>query len=196
MNVLSIVAIILGSILGLFLLIRIIYSSSWYNALIFIILAAGILYAYWFLASFVYSYMKATVKFHTTNKNMEIWDNIWYTILILFIIMIISLFIKMSKSTNNKVWSSFMYVFGLGFILALYTVMYYLYMFYDEMPKITGILTGIVIGLTAIMYLFSYMNWNISIFYIIYGLAVLIWLIALFLFIFYLMSRCYNWMVV
>lgn len=196
MNVFSKVAVAIACILGLFLFVRILYSSSLYNAIIFFILAAVILYIYWMLASFIYGFIRSSTQFHTTDKNMEIWDNIWYTILIIFIVTILTLFIQITKSTNSKVWASFMYVFGIAFIFVFYTIMYYLYMFYEEVPKITGILTAIVVGLTGIMLLFNYLNWTLSVFYIIYGIAMVIWLMCLFLFIFYLMAMCYNWLVV
>jgi hypothetical protein len=196
MNVFSKVAVAIACILGLFLFVRILYSSSLYNAIIFFILAAVILYIYWMLASFIYGFIRSSTQFHTTDKNMEIWDNIWYTILIIFIVTILTLFIQITKSTNSKVWASFMYVFGIAFIFVFYTIMYYLYMFYEEVPKITGILTAIVVGLTGIMLLLNYLNWTLSVFYIIYGIAMVIWLMCLFLFIFYLMAMCYNWLVV
>lgn len=196
MSALLILLIIFGSIFGLFILFRLFYSNTWYNVLFSLLIAGIILYVYWILGGIVYSFFKSTIKFKTSKKNMELWDTIWYLIFIVFLITILTVFVKMLKNSGNTYLNIFMYVFGLGFLLFFYTIMYYLYVYYEDIPKITGILVAIAVGLTVLIKIVEIFTEMPSPVYVLYGITLMVTLMCVFVFIFYIMTLCYDWLIV
>lgn len=199
MNLLWIIIFIIAFFVLLYLGLKFLYSADAPQALKFIIFFPGIIFAYWSIFNAIYY---ATIKYlyiENKNKNMIIWDNIWYALVITLVAMFCAIFIKTVKKRSFDINTLF-YTLVLGFVLLIYTGMYYLYLFDDKIYEILqwtsvawGGLTLIVIASYVIQYYTNnkYINILISFIYFLYGILFIFWLTCLFIAIYKLFNENY-----
>lgn len=191
--------IILGIILTLLLLaliIRAFVSGQIWIVLKFLIIMSLILVIYYYIGIYLYAFYLSIVPAKPKNKNMVIWDNVWYTILIILLALLCTVFIKSVKKNTLQVallFNSFTALIG----LILFTIMYYLYMYYEYIAKITAIMTLAMIIGTVIVLVIKYFNISSNVTYplfIIYSFICLVFLMTFFLFTFYILSKTYDFL--
>jgi hypothetical protein len=135
------------------------------------------------------------------NKNMIIWDNIWYALVITLVAMFCAIFIKTVKNSNldtNTLFNTLV----LGFVLLVYTAMYYLYLFDNQIYEILK-WTSIVFAILSLIVIISYflpeliteniyISVLLSFIYFLYGILLIFLLICLFIVIFKLFNENYE----
>lgn len=169
-----------------------ILKAQFYEFIIFFILGIFILLVYYILGSYIYSFFIALSQFGRTTVDMEIWDNIWYSLFFIFIILMLTVFIKSVKDDGMR-WNILIYAIGTLFALIVYTIIYYLYVYYDMVPKLTFYLTITMIVFTAIiMFTKGLSSSLLTPIYILFVFVTLVYLICLFLFLFKILAGCYN----
>ena len=194
----NLVLIILLSILAAFFVgmiaINFMMSSNFYGSMMFVFIFISIILIYYFLGTYVYAMMASIFYIPESSRaDMELWDNIWYILFIIFVMLILAVFIKSVKD-NGMRWNLLLSSIGVFFILLLYTIMYYIILYNQYIGKLTFILTWVVIIYTilimAIRGLTLSMNFTAPIFTL-YGLLTIVYVICLFVWIFNMLSGCY-----
>jgi hypothetical protein len=182
MNLLWIIIFIIAFFVLLYLGLKFLYSADAPQALKFIILFPLTIFVYWTIFNAIYY---ATIKYlyiENKNKNMIIWDNIWYALVITLVAMFCAIFIKTVKKRSFDINTLF-YTLILGFVLLIYTGMYYLYLFDDKIYEIlqwTSIAWGALTLIVIASYFLpdnKYINILISFIYFLYGILFMFWLI-------------------
>jgi hypothetical protein len=197
------IIILIGILVGIILVcvlmgfvIKLFVSGKLWNIMQFIGLAGLILYAYYRAGGYIYSFYASWVPFRYENKNMVHWDDVWYTIFIIFLIMMCSVFIKTVKKGNVS-WGRLSYAIGVLGVLAFYTIMYYLYMYYDSIFEIMGYLTVGMIIMTGIVIFIKKIGLSYGMsapFYMLYSVTGLTFIMAGFLFLFKIFGKCYDFL--
>ena len=200
MNLLWIIIIIIAFFVLLYLGLKFLYSADAPRALKFIILFPLTIFAYWSIFNAIYYATIQYLYIENKNKNMIIWDNIWYALVITLVAMFCAIFIKTVKKRSFDINTLF-YTLVLGFVLLIYTGMYYLYLFDDkiyEILKWTSIAWGGLTFIVGASYFLpklivdnKYINILISIIYFIYGNLFIFWLTCLFIAIYKLFNENY-----
>jgi hypothetical protein len=195
LTLLYILAAIILIFVGFAFIIKLFVSGLVWRVSKFILILGIVIYVYFKLGGYIYAFYLTWVPFKYVNKNMRVWDDIWYTILIIFIIIMCSVFIK-SVKINNINWERLFYGLGALALLGFYSIAYYLYLYYDYIGTITGILTVAMILASGIVVMIK--NFGVSYgyaapFFMIYSVIGLSYIMACFLFLFYVLNKCYDW---
>lgn len=186
---------IIVAFVALAFLIRMLVSGKIWAIMKFLVILCLVIYIYYKVGGYIYKFYLTWVPFKYVNKNMRVWDEIWYSLLILFIIIMCSVFIKTVK--NNSInWERLFSGLSVLGTLGFYTIMYYLYFYYEHIATITGILTIAIIVASGIVILLK--NSGLSYgytapFFMIYAIIGLTYMMACFLFFFYILNKCYDY---
>ena len=164
-----------------------------HNIFGYIIVVILLFILYWIfgytIAEFYYKY----VYLINIKKNMEIWDNIWYSIAFILLAVIIALIVKSIKEKFPRVNLIFASI-GLILILFIYTIIYYMIIFYNKIGQILFITFIIVTAMTAFIFLLTWFKIKIFLpLYAIYGVACMIFIIALILYILSVAGVVYDY---
>lgn len=163
----------------------------------FLIILSIILFLYYFAAIFLQGVYISIFPTAPKNKNMELWDNVWYALLAIFLTLMSTVFIKSLKK-NDLQFKLVMNALGSFTILSLFSVLYYFYLYDDYINKITLILTIASFGMTAIVLLIQYFNISnvvTSIIFVIYGILLIVYFMALLFFVYDVLSNVYDFLI-
>ena len=178
------------------LIIRAFISGQIWTFIKFIGITFVILTIYYFLGVYLYDIFKNIIPKKKNNKSMIIWDNIWYTILFIHIILICTVFIKSMKRKELHVVLLFKSILAL-IVLMMFTLMYYLYMYYEYIGQAIGIATIAMFVGTIIVLIIKYLNISYNVVYpvfIIYSLICLIFLMTFLVFTVSILSKTYDFL--
>ena len=187
---------ILAGMLLLALIIRAFVSGKIWSIMKFAIIIVVILTLYWFIGMYVYELYMFIMPTKPKNKNMAVWDNVWYAILIVFLVLLCTVFIKSLKKTELQItllYNSFVALI----VLVMFTMMYYLYMYYERINEITGYVTLAAVVGTAIVLVIKHFGISFETVYpifIIYSFICMIFLMTFFIFTFSLLSKTYDFL--
>ena len=195
--------IILWILFGLILLIlllafivRAFVSGQIWSLIKFVIILGIILTIYYYLSIYLYGIYLNIIPAKPKNKNMEVWDNFWYAILIIFLSLLCTVFIKSIKKNDLQIALLFN-TFAAFIALIMFTIMYYLYVYYEYIGKITLIATCAMFIGTIIVLIIKFLNISYGIVYplfIIYSFICLVFLMTFFLFTFSILSKTYDFL--
>jgi len=192
--VLIILLSIIGGFIGLLMLMKFMMSPSFPNVMMFLFIFASVVLVYYFLGNFIFGFFKSIIGYNWRgNKNMDFWDNIWYLILIVFIMLILAVFIKSIKD-NGMRWNLLLSAIAVLFILFLYTVLYFVILYNDKLGYATFILTIIIAIYTAIIMLIR--GWSMKFtapIFSIYAMLTIVYGICLFVLVFNMLLKCYDY---
>lgn len=179
----------------LILLIAITLHSTRY--LLYILIYIVVLSICIYFGKYLTDILKQYIYSPTENPNMVIMGNIWYVLFIIFIMLICALFIKSVKESTVRMNIVYACV-GIMLILFIYTILYYIIMFYDRINKIIIYLTIIEFIATCIVIILikidnTYLNNFLSYLYIIYGIITFTFIIALIIYIYYILDKSYDY---
>jgi hypothetical protein len=201
MNLLWIIVFTIAFFIIVYLGFKFLYSADFPQVVKFLIIFPSTLFIYWTIFNAIYY---ATIKYlyiENKNKNMIIWDNIWYALVITLVAMFCAIFIKTVKNSNldtNTLFNTLV----LGFVLLVYTAMYYLYLFDNQIYEILK-WTSIVFAILSLIVIISYflpeliteniyISVLLSFIYFLYGILLIFLLICLFIVIFKLFNENYE----
>jgi hypothetical protein len=192
--VLIIIIIIVAIFLGGLLFLNFLMSPYFYKAMMFLFIFVSVLLVYYFLGRYLYQFTTSIFYIPpSARQNMVLWDNIWYLIFVIFILLILAVFIKSVKD-NGMRWNLLLSSIGVLFILILYTIMYYIIVYNEYVGqnifKLTIVL-GIYTGIIMIIREWS-MKFTAPIFTL-YALLSLIYIICIFVWIFNMLIGCYSY---
>lgn len=198
-DVILLLVYILAGIIVLFValafVIRLLVSGKIWAIMKFLVILCIVIFVYYKLGGYIYKFYLSWVPFKYVNKNMRVWDEIWYSLLIIFIIIMCSVFIKTVKS-NNINWERLFTGLSVLAALGFYTIMYYLYFYYEHIATITGFLTIAMIIASGLVVLVknSGLSYGYSApIFILYAVIGLTYMMAGFLFFFYILNKCYEY---
>jgi hypothetical protein len=177
-------------------LIRLMVSGKFWNIARFIVMAGIVLYLYYRAGGYIYTLYMSMVPFNYNNKNMVHWDDVWYSIFIIFLIMLCSVFIKTVRRGNIS-WDRLFHTIGVLGVLGFYTIMYYLYMYHDHIFKIVGYLTVAMAIMSGIIYFIkrSGVSYGVAApFFMIFSVVGLTYIMAGFIFVYKLFGKCYDFL--
>jgi hypothetical protein len=186
---------IIVTFVALAFLIRLLVSGQIWAILKFIIILCLVIYVYYKLGGYIYKFYLTWVPFKYVNKNMKAWDEVWYSLLIIFIITMCSVFIKSVKN-NNINWQRLFTALAVLGTLGFYTIMYYLYFYYEYIGSITGYLTIAMIVATGLVIMMKHSGLSYGYtapVFMLYALVGLTYMMACFLFFFYILNKCYDY---
>lgn len=191
--------IIFGIILAFLLLafiIRAFVSGKIWSLIKYAVILFLILVTYYYISMYLYELFSNIMPKKPKNKNMEIWDNVWYAILIIFLALLCTVFIKSMKKNDLQIallFNSFVALVA----LVMFTIMYYLYMYYDYIGQATGIASIAMFFGTIIILIIRYLKISYTVVYpifIIYSFICLVFLMTFFLFTFSILSKTYDFL--
>jgi hypothetical protein len=173
--------------------VRLLTSSSMHNMFAYIIIVVLLFIIYWIFGYTILGFYYQYVYLVNFKKNMEIWDNIWYSIAFILLAVIIALIVKSIKEKFPRVNLIFASI-GLILILFIYTIIYYMIMFYSKIGQILLITFIIVAAMTAFILLLTWFRIKVFLpLYAIYGVACMIFIIALILYILSIAGVVYDY---
>lgn len=187
---------VIFSFLLLTLFIRALISGQIWSIIKYIAIMFVILTIYYFLGMYLYGAYLSIMPAKPKNKNMVVWDNIWYAIVIVLLALLCTVFIKSMKKNDLQVsllFNSFVALIALG----LFTIMYYLYMYYEYIGQATGFATLAMVVGTGIVLIVKYFEIPYGIvypLYIIYSFICLVFLMTFFLFTFSILYKTYDFL--
>ena len=160
-------------------LISLLFSPSTHRFLRVVFLFIVVLIIYYFLGKFLIAYVTTFLNFTKSKAGMESFDNIWYIIFIIFILLITATIIKSVRETHLR-WNLLMASIGTLLALLLYTVVMYIYMYRDDVLGAMGTLTIIMVFVTLIIiFLRNFNNILVSIIYLLYAFLSFIYVLCL-----------------
>lgn len=173
--------------------VRLLTSSSMHNMFAYIIIVVLLFIIYWIFGYTILGFYYQYVYLVNFKKNMELWDNIWYSIAFILLAVIIALIVKSIKEKFPRVNLIFASI-GLILILFIYTIIYYMIMFYNKIGQTLLITFIIVIVMTTFILLLTWFRIKIFLpLYAIYGVACMIFIIALILYILSIAGVIYDY---
>jgi len=181
--ILLIVFIVVLVVFGLTALHKIMRSKAIYGLGWKLVLFALIFLAYFLVGYLIYLYILLPISDWLPKRDMVIWDNIWYGILAVFIMLILATIVKSVRDNRIRVGLSYFSI-GTLFILILYSIIYYIFMFNESLETITFVLFIISTGLAIIMIIITrFLGIRSRLLlplYVIFSIACMIFIICLF----------------
>jgi hypothetical protein len=115
---------------------------------------------------------------------MKHWDTVWYVLAFIGALLFIALIVKSIKNNHIRIWLLMLNIAWI-IIICIYTIIYVIYKFKNQITLITVITLGIVSLFLMIFvvneWFFKIQLW--SIFYILFGLACVAFIVAFVIFI-------------
>lgn len=166
-----------------------------YKYVIIILLYLLLLAIYIMIGGVFYKYVVKPFYSFIPRKQMNVWDNIGYTLIFIFQLFVVALIVKSVRDRRFK-WEYLRACFGLLLLIIIFYIIYGIYLFNDKLPIVTLALTIIVIGLTALLLILEYTILANSVFliplYMIYGAACIAFVVCLFWLIIQSIEKLYN----
>ena len=191
--ILFIIVLVLVFLITMFFIIlrrKNIYQAGW-KIILFIL----VFLVYFFIGYFIYQYVLLPIYDMLPKKDMIIWDNIWYAIFTVFIMLLLAAIIKTVRDNRIRVGLTY---FSLGTltILIVYTIMYYIFMFNESLSTITFVLFLMSAGLAILMIIITrFIGTHSRLllpFYLLFSLACIVFLICLLWLICRAIEEIYN----
>jgi hypothetical protein len=162
-------------------------NSSLHSAIVSLIVYVIVFYIYLIFAEF----FKSISKQAFTIPEGDLWDTIYYIIIIVFFLFIIATIVRSIKSATIEkrlLYSSI----GILYILLIYSVIYFLVKNYDTIENIFFWLNVIILPFTFLIWLFGVVKiWFVNYLYFLYSLFSLVYVMVMFTCIYKLFDYLY-----
>lgn len=160
-------------------LISLLFSPTTHRLLKTLVLFIIVLLIYSFLGKFFMAYATTFLNFTQSKGGMEFWDNIWYILLIIFVLLITATLIKSVREKSLR-WNLLIASIGTLLVMLLYTIIMYVYMYHDGILGIMGSFTIIMIFITLIIiFVRNFNNFIVTIIYLLYAFISFIYVVCL-----------------
>jgi hypothetical protein len=199
---LGIILIIIIIIYGIFLIIRLWTSRKIPNLILMFIIFVIVCLLYMAIGSmftqlmFILGDFFARVFFPNIvlnkNQDMLFWDNIWYVLLITYILLIITTIIRSVKEEKIHA-SSIIWSLAILFILFIYTIIYWFVFAYDNIENIFYIFSITLFWITiAILLLRYFLPLLVQYIYIFYAIGCYLYIVCFFIYFYKVLNYLYD----
>jgi hypothetical protein len=164
-------------------------TSPWlFSAIISLIVYVIVFYIYLIFAEL----FKGISKHIFNVPDGDLWDTIYYIIIIIFFLFVIATIVRTIKSMSpqmNLIYSSI----GTLYILLIYSVIYFLRKNYERIWSIFFWLNVITLPFTFVLWLIGVPEWRVTKYlYFLFSLLSLVYVITLFICIYKLFDKLYK----
>lgn len=157
-----------------------------------VFIAAILLYMY--VMSFIKGAYAGSVSSIAGKEEMVIMDNIWFFLLMVFVLIVVALITKSVKDSRIR-WNLLFATIGSLLILSVYTVIYYIVFHYEKINTIMLAMTIIMAVLTVLLLLIVRLSFSFLInqFYVLYGIMSFIYMVCILIYIYYIIEKSYDY---
>lgn len=160
-------------------LINLLFSSALHRFLKILLLFIIVFIVYYLISKVLIAYVTVFLNFAQSKPGMEIWDNIWYILLIIFVLLITATLIKSVREKGLR-WNLLIASIGTLLVMLLYTIIMYVYMYHDNILGIMLSFTIFMVFVTLIIiFIRNFNNFLVTIVYLLYAFVSFIYLICL-----------------
>jgi len=160
-------------------LINLLFSSGLHRFLKILLLFIIVLLVYYFLGKICIAYVTTILNFAQSKPGMELWDNIWYILFIIFVLLIAATLIKSVREKNLR-WNLLIASMGTLLVMLLYTIIMYVYMYHDNILGIMASFTMFMVLITLIIiFIRNFNNILVTIIYLLYAFVSFIYVVCL-----------------
>ena len=164
-------------------------TSSWlFSTIISLIVYVIVFYVYLIFAEL----FKGISKHIFNVPDGDLWDTIYYIIIIIFFLFVIATIVRTIRSGSpqmNLLYSSI----GTLYILLIYSVIYFLRKNYERIWSIFFWLNVIILPFTFVLWLIGVPEWWVAkVLYFLFSLLSLVYVITLFICIYKLFDKLYK----
>jgi hypothetical protein len=166
------------------LLFRLFSSGRTQNVIFWTIGCVILILLYFVVGGIITTSFKNLLYYVQPNSDMKHWDTVWYVLAFIGALLFIALIVKSIKNNHIRIWLLMLNIAWI-IIICIYTIIYVIYKFKNQITLITVITLGIVSLFLMIFvvneWFFKIQLW--SIFYILFGLACVAFIVAFVIFI-------------
>lgn len=199
---LGIILIIIIFIYGVFLIIRLWTSRKIPNLILMFIIFIIVCLLYMVLGSMFTQLMFILGDFFARlffpniilnkNQDMLFWDNIWYILLITYILLLIATIVRSVKEKEIHA-STIIWGLAILFILFIYTIIYYFVFAYDNIENIFYSLSFALFWITIIFLILRYFKMSfVQYIYIFYAIFCYLYIVCFFIYLYKVLNDLYD----
>lgn len=166
-------------------------------ALIFVIIVViclVILFVY--IGKMINSSYQKSLGFLVTNQDMIVMDSLWYIICLVFLCTVIALIVKLimeGSIRKNLALASI----STTLILLTYTIIYYIVFFYEYIGMVMMFMTILVASIIGALFLARrFLNYDaiVNNIYVLLSITSFIYVACIFIYIFYVIEKSYDYL--
>lgn len=189
------IALIVIAVLIIFIFILMAFrSSQFYMLILGVLIFILTILLYFYVMSFIKGAYTGSVSSIAGKEEMVIMDNIWFFLLMVFVLIVVALITKSVKDSRIR-WNLLFATIGSLLILSVYTVIYYIVFHYEKINTIMLAMTIIMAVLTILLLLIVRLSFSFLInqFYVLYGIMSFIYMVCILIYIYYIIENSYDY---